>query len=36
MSGIVCDKRMIIMLKAAVYNKQYNYVSETWALRKAE
>ena len=43
MSGIVCDKRMSIMLKAAVYIGPnivvvtvLMYGSETWAMRKAE
>ena len=40
MSGIVCDKRMPIMLKAAVYKTVVRpvlmYGSETWARRKAD
>ena len=40
MPGIVCDRRMAIMLKMAVYETVIRpvlmYGSETWALRKAE
>ena len=40
MSGIVCDRRMPIMLKMAVYETVFRpvlmYGSETWALRKGE